>query len=80
MGYEADYDKILKLYTKETILYKVINNLSRIAKSSLELFYLQPLIKDLSKAVKFLYSKQEAEPEKSNFTCYRGALLSYQEK
>lgn len=43
------------MYTAETLVYKVINNLSRISTDSLEMFYIQPLVKDLSNAIKYLY-------------------------
>lgn len=52
VGYKANFNKIIKMYTADTIVYQIINNLSRISKEEIELFYLQPLIKDLSDGIK----------------------------
>ena len=58
VNYRADPIPIFKMYTAETLVYKVINNLSRVSSDSLEMYYIQALIKDLREGIKYLYQKQ----------------------
>ena len=74
------YDKysktdILRWYTRETFLYKVINNCLRIATSD-SIQYCRFLLKDLEQAVKEQY---QTKSKNFNGLLYRGAYLSQEE-
>lgn len=44
--------EILNWYTRPVFLYRMLNNMLRCSDNPLELFYLQPIIHDLAKAIK----------------------------
>lgn len=58
-------------YTNSVGVYKIINNLLRSCTHPSEIFYLQPLFKDIFLAIRKLHKKSK----KQGFVCYRGGTL-----
>jgi hypothetical protein len=64
-------------YTKDTAVYKILNNILRSGRHPTEIFYIQPFFKILFGAIEYLFGKHyRSNPKKkSPFVCYRGAKM-----
>ena len=47
------------MYSDNTFVHKIVNNLLRVSFDSLELFYIQVLVVDLCNSIKKLYDMQK---------------------
>ena len=72
---EYDMKKILSWYTRESFLYKIVNNCLRIASAD-AILYARLIIRDLELAIKERYNHQSS---KFNGLLYRGTYISAQE-
>ena len=63
--------RAIRWYTHQAGIYKVINNLLRSCSHPCEIFYLQPILKDLFRAIQTLQKQAKAE----EFVCYRGGFI-----
>lgn len=56
-----DTRSAIELYTSESFLYGLINNILRLTKESVSIFIFQPYFCDLFNAIKNLYHEQKKE-------------------
>lgn len=68
--------QIINIYTSEKYkIYIVLNSFLRAMNSPTELYYVQPLVNELFKAINKLYRLADSK----NFICYRGGFISTKE-